>query len=69
MRLMGESQALALQMESRLNALEAMRLAGLQEEFDASRREDWERKNSAVQTLLGVSLRASIGQVEPWAQP
>jgi hypothetical protein len=69
MRLMGESQALGLQIEARLNALEAMRLAGLQEEFDTGRRVEWERKNSAVQTLVGVSLRASNGQADPWAQP
>jgi hypothetical protein len=69
MRLIGESQALGLQIEARLNALEAMRLAGLQEEFDTVRRVEWERKNSVVQTLVGVSLRASNGQADPWAQP
>jgi hypothetical protein len=69
MRLLGESEALGLQMNARLNALEAMRLAGAQEEFDASRREDWERKNAAVQMLLAMSLRSSNGQAELGATP
>jgi hypothetical protein len=69
MRLLAESQALGLQMDARLNALEAMRLAGLQEDFDASRREDWQRKNAAVQMLLGMSLRAASAQSGPVGEP
>ena len=63
-RLLAESEALGLQMDARLNALDAMRLAGLQEEFDAERREDWERKNAAVQMLVGMSARGS--GADPW---
>jgi hypothetical protein len=69
MRLLAESEALGLQMDARLNALEAMRLAGVQEEFDAGRREDWDRKNAAVQMLLAMSQRSSSGQVDLWAKP
>ncbi len=69
MRLFAESQALGLQMDARLNALEAMRLAGLQEDFDASRRDDWERNNAAVQMLLGIYRRGSGGQGDPWTEP
>lgn len=46
MRLLAQAEALQLQVAARDNAIEAMRLDGLQEELDGERREDWHRQNA-----------------------
>ena len=51
MRLLAEAEAIQLQVAARTNALEAMRLAGLQEDLDGERHEDWLEKNASAAAL------------------
>jgi len=66
-RLLAVSEALRLQLDARQNAQEAARLAGLQEDLDRERREDWLQKNIALRSLealreLPQITRPSLGQ-------
>lgn len=61
MRLLAEAEAFQLQVAARDNSLEAVRLAGLQEDLDGARREEWQRGNSQLQRLEQGSRQARLG--------
>lgn len=59
-RLLAVSEALRLQIDARENAQEAVRLAGLQEDLDRERREDWQDANLGFQTVAATERLSEL---------